>query len=122
MNDKILVVDDNQDLLLITRIILKGMGYEAFLATSLEEAQRKIKIHQPTLILLDICVNDGDGRELCCQLKSDPQTSNLRVILMSGDEDYSKEMIADDFLPKPFDYNELIQKVDRQLTYATLYH
>ncbi len=122
MNDKILVVDDNQDLLMITRIILKGKGYEAFLATSLEEAQRKIKIHQPSLVLLDVCVSDGDGRQLCYQLKSNPQTSNLRIILMSGDDDCGKEIIADDFLPKPFDYNELIQKVDRQLTYATLYH
>ena len=108
---------------MITRIILKGQGYTAFLATSLEEAQRKIKIHQPSLLLLDVCVSDGDGRNLCQQLKADPLTNTLRIILMSGDDACVRDsIIADDFLPKPFDYNELLQKVDRQLTYATLYH
>lgn len=123
MNDKILLVDDNQDLLMITRIILKGQGYNAFLAASLEDAQRKIKIHQPSLILLDVCLNDGDGRDFCQQLKAHPDTNNLRIILMSGHDDCAYDKItADDFLPKPFDYNELIEKVDRHLKYAKLYH
>ena len=54
MNPKILLVDDNADLLLVTQIILKGQGYEPVLATSLAEAERKIRIHRPSLLLLDI--------------------------------------------------------------------
>jgi len=119
MNDKILLVDDNEDLLMITRIILKGKGYNAFLATSCEEALRKIKIHQPALILLDVCICNEDGRELCYRLKSDQQTNSLRIILMSGYEDCMDEnTVADDFLPKPFDYDELIAKVEQQMHYA----
>lgn len=113
MNEKILLVDDNEDLLMITRIILKGQGYQAVLATSTDEALRKIKIHQPSLILLDVCICNEDGRELCERLKHDPLTSYLRIIMMSG---YDAEPgLADDFLPKPFNYDELIYKVERQM-------
>jgi len=120
MNDKILLVDDNEDLLMITRIILKGQGYNAFLATSTEEALRKIKIHQPSLILLDVCISNEDGRELCYRLKSDEETNNLRIILMSGYEDCMQDdTVADDFLSKPFDFNELISKVEHQMLCAS---
>lgn len=114
MSDKILLVDDNTDLLMITQIILKGQGYETILARSLEEAERKVRIHQPALVLLDICIGDGDGRAFCRQLKADDQ--DIRVILMSGDDclEY-KKAAADDFLPKPFDFNELLSKVQNQL-------
>jgi DNA-binding response OmpR family regulator len=116
MNDKILLVDDNEDLLMITRIILKGQGYNTILATTTEEATRKIKIHQPTLVLLDVCICNEDGRDFCCHLKNDPETCNLRVILMSGYDAGCGHDIADDFLPKPFNYDELIAKVERQMT------
>ncbi len=56
MHHKILLVDDNVDLLMITQIILKGKGYETAIALSLQEAERKIKIYQPLLILLDVCI------------------------------------------------------------------
>ena len=123
MNEKILLVDDNQDLLMIARIILKGQGYNAFLAASLEEAQRKIRIHQPSLVLLDVCLTDGDGRDFCAQLKSEQDTNGIRVILMSGHEESAGECLqADGFLQKPFDYNELLEKVSQQLALSNVYH
>jgi two-component system response regulator VicR len=114
MSGKILLVDDNTDLLMITQIILKGQGYETVLARSVEEAERKIRIHQPSLLLLDVRIGDDDGRVFCKQLKSDGH--DMRVILMSGDDclEYRKAA-ADDFLPKPFDFNELLSKVQNQL-------
>jgi two-component system phosphate regulon response regulator PhoB len=100
---------------MITQIILKGQGYETFLAGSIEEAERKIKIHQPGLILLDVCIGDGDGRLFCDKLKSDPDTSSIHVILMSGDEcEGNGTQSSDDFLSKPFDFNELVTKVQQQ--------
>ncbi|RYY97790.1 MAG: response regulator [Chitinophagaceae bacterium] len=117
MTPKILLVDDNADLLLVTQIILKGQGYEPVLATSLAEAERKIRIHRPSLLLLDIGLGDADGRLLCRQIKEDPETSDVRVILMSGDEEWGyRHTGADDFLAKPFDFNDLIHKVQGQLT------
>jgi DNA-binding response OmpR family regulator len=116
MNPRILLVDDNEDLLLITQIILKGQGYEIFLATSIEEAERKIRIHKPELLLLDVCIGDGDGRIFCNQLKAAPATSNLHVILMSGDDcEDNRIESSDDFLSKPFDFNDLVTKVQQQV-------
>jgi DNA-binding response OmpR family regulator len=115
MKEKILLVDDNDDLLMITQIILKGQGYETVLARSLEEAEKKIRIHQPSLILLDVCVGDEDGRMFCVKLKSEHRIDPPRIILMSGDDciEY-RDIEADDFLPKPFDFNELLAKVENQ--------
>lgn len=119
MNPKILLIDDNQDLLLITQIILKGQGYEIFLASSIAEAERKLKIHQPSLLLLDVCLGDEDGIEFCRQLKTNPDTNSIHVILMSGDDcQENKTCIGDDFLSKPFDFNELVSKVQQQVSYA----
>lgn len=118
-NKKILLLDDNRDLLQIVQIILKGQGYETFLASCVEEATQKIKIHRPVLILMDVFISDQDGREFCNKLKHDEETSDIRVILMSG-YDYQMGMMAstaaDDFMQKPFDYNDLIDRVQKQMT------
>ena len=115
-SQKILLLDDNRDLLQIVQIILKGQGYETILASSIEEASMKIKIHKPVLILMDVCLSDEDGYSFCSQLKNDPDTSHIRVIMMSG-EDYNPNMVsyahADDFMQKPFDYNDLVGRVQK---------
>jgi two-component system, OmpR family, response regulator VicR len=118
---KILLLDDNRDLLQIVQIILKGQGFETVLASSVEEAAMKIKIHRPVLILMDVCLSDQNGYTFCGQLKNDPETNNIRVIMMSG-EDFNQTMItfshADDFMQKPFDYNDLVGKVNQHFSYA----
>src|SRR6478672_10384237 len=120
MNAKILLVDDNADLLQITQIILKAQGHETVLATTIEEAERKIKIHQPALILLDACIcADDDGRVFCDKLKHNALTQGIRIILMSGREYECAEWNgANDFLQKPFDFMELTGKVEKQLAAA----
>ena len=117
MGTKILLVDDNEDLLKITQIILKAQGYEIFLATTIEEAARKIRIHQPALLLLDVSVCEKeDGRLYCQRLKEEAATKDIRIILMSGNEYDGHEWNgADDFLQKPFDYTILVDKVAQQL-------
>jgi DNA-binding response OmpR family regulator len=118
---KILLLDDNRDLLQIVQIILKGQGYDTILASSVEEAVLKIKIHKPVLILMDVCLSDQDGYTFCSQLKNDPETGTIRVIMMSG-EDCNQNMIsfshADDFMQKPFDYGDLIGKVHQHFSYS----
>lgn len=115
---KILLLDDNKDLLLIVQIILKQQGYDVVQACCIEEATQKIKIHQPALILMDVFIKDQDGREFCSQLKRDADTQSIKVIMMSGIESDNNLLYAigaDDFISKPFDYNELIEKVQRQM-------
>jgi DNA-binding response OmpR family regulator len=98
------------------QIILKGQGYETILASSIEEAELKIKIHKPVLILMDVCLSEEDGYTFCSQLKNNPDTSDIRIIMMSGD-DCNHGMInyshADDFMQKPFDYSDLLGRVQK---------
>jgi two-component system, OmpR family, response regulator VicR len=115
---KILLLDDNKDLLLVVQIILKSQGYDTIVASSVEEAERKIRIHKPSLILMDVFIDEQDGRIFCNQLKHSSDTSDIGVIMMSGCDDETlhikDEVDADDFLRKPFDFNELLGRVGRQ--------
>lgn len=116
---KILLLDDNKDLLLIVQIILKGQGYTVVQACCVEEALQKIKIHQPLLIMMDVFIKEEDGRELCSHLKADSSTSHIKIIMMSGIESDNANLQligADDFLPKPFDYDDLLERVNRQMS------
>ena len=101
------------------QIILKGQGYEVVQSSCIDEASQKIRIHKPALILMDVFIKDEDGREFCSLLKRTPETSSTKVIMMSGiesDNELLYSIGADDFIPKPFDYNVLINKVQRQMT------
>lgn len=117
MNTKILLIDDNKDLLKIAQLILTAQGYDTLTAITIEEAALKIKTHQPALLLLDVSVcESNDGRRYCRQLKEEAATKNIRIILMSGNEyDGAELQGADDFLQKPFDVAELTEKVAAQL-------
>jgi DNA-binding response OmpR family regulator len=120
--EKILLLDDNKDLLLILQIILKGQGYETISAASVDEAMQKIKIHTPALILMDVFIYDQDGRELCRQLKMDPSTHNIRIIMMSGCDATLGLMTntdADDFMQKPFNYDDLLTRIENQMMMVT---
>ena len=122
MHAKILLVDDNEDLMKITQLILKSQGHESVMATSVEEAERKIRIYKPSLILLDICLPLEDGIAFCRRLKNNMVTRFIRVLLMSGKDVTQTEIkAADGFLPKPFDFNELTRKVAQQLLAARNY-
>ncbi|HVF97483.1 MAG TPA: response regulator [Flavisolibacter sp.] len=115
---KILLLDDNKDLLLIIQIILKAQGYEVVKACCVDEAAQKIKIHHPPLILMDVFIKEEDGREFCSQLKHNADTNDIKVIMMSGIESENDSLYAigaDDFIQKPFDYDELLNKVQRQM-------
>ena len=115
---KILLLDDNKDLLLIMQIILKAQGYEVVQSCCVEEATQKIKVHHPSLILMDVFIKEQDGREFCSQLKREADTNHIKVMMMSGiesDNDLLYQIGADDFIQKPFDYNDLLEKVQRQM-------
>lgn len=116
---KILLLDDNKDLLLIVQIILKAQGYEVVQACCVNEAAQKIKVHHPSLILMDVFIKEEDGREFCSQLKHDSTTDGIKVIMMSGIDAENESLYAigaDDFIGKPFNYDELLDKVQRQMT------
>jgi uncharacterized protein (TIGR02266 family) len=116
----VLVVDDNQAYAEMLRAVLARSGYEVGLAASTGEALDVVRRARPLLVLLDLYMPGGDGDELCRQLKGDPQTSPLPVIMMSagGRKDESERCVqagCDEFLVKPIRQAELLLSIARQL-------
>lgn len=121
MQKRILLVDDNEDLLLITQVILKSGGYTVDLAQTVEEAKAAMAAALPHLILMDVNLCGEDGAAFCRELKAAAATKDVPVLLMSGDDDHPAlaGSGADGFLAKPFDFSELVDKVSRQLAEST---
>lgn len=117
----ILVVEDDPDISEIIEYILSDSGYEVDTSATATEFFRRFEELNPDLIILDVRLPDGDGRELCKAIKSNIKTRSIPVIMMSAHLDITqaiKEAGANDFIPKPFDINNFINRVGRQLTAA----
>ena len=116
---KILVVDDDQDILVVMEILLTMKGFEVDVTAKWENTFDKIESFNPDLILLDILISGNDGRTLCKQLKSQNETKSIPIIMFSahpGAAASIKEYGANDFIAKPFDVNDLLSKVNNQLS------
>lgn len=113
MKKRILVVDDDQDILFVLKLMLEMKGYTVELSSDPGKLL-KMDTELPSLLLLDIWMGNYDGREICQQLKSDPATKDLPVILLSASRDIeqsAKDAGADDFLAKPFEQKHLLEKI-----------
>lgn len=112
---KILVIDDDTDLLDVINALLTRKGFEVETDASWENAIRKIETFQPQLILLDVFLNGIDGLDICRQLKTMPHTKHIPVLIFSSYPQVAERVIyeygADDFIAKPFEVNDLVSKM-----------
>ena len=119
---KIIVVDDNEDILEIIKLILEGYDYEVATLADGGLLFNSIREFKPDLILLDIMLGNMDGRELCHAIRSNDDTRDIPIIFVSASHSVSDRfMTVDsniDFLAKPFDINELVDKVAMSLSAA----
>ena len=119
---KILVIDDDKDLLEVTQSLLKKRDYEVAIYTNWEDALAKIESFKPQIILLDVFLNGVDGLDVCKQLKSMPHTKDIPVLIFSAYPRVAESVIyeygADDFIEKPFEVNDLIAKVHSVLSHS----
>jgi len=119
MTKRILVVDDEPDIMDIATVRLKHVGYEIIPAVDAEEALAFLQKDTPDLILLDLLLPKMQGDELCKKLKSDDRYKNIPIVLFTASTIRSslpesiKEMGADDCIVKPFSPEELLEKVKR---------
>lgn len=117
MTQRIVVVDDNEEIRDLLRVILEAAGYAVEVcrdAVSLYQALRD----PPHLILLDIYLRGTDGRQVCRHLKQDEQTRHIPIILMSAYRragEVLTESQADGFLEKPFHVDELLASVKQHI-------
>ena len=114
---KILIIDDDRDILLIISDMLSGYGYEVTTAESAEEAFDLLSKSSYHLLLLDINLPDADGFEICKQLR---EVSTVPVIFASArtsesDRISGYEIGGDDYLPKPYSMKELLVHVQALL-------
>ena len=117
---KILVVDDEPTIVRLMEFILARQGHEMLIAVNGEEALQKIREHQPDLVLLDIMMPRIDGYAVAQQLRSDPETARLPIIMLSAkaqEEDIRRgqEVGVDAYVTKPFSPEHLVQVVTEHL-------
>ena len=119
--NKILVVDDNTDILSVVALILQSNGFEVSTLTNGHEAIKITEQFKPDLVLLDVFLGGMDGREICQTLKESEKTKHIPVIMFSANNN-KKEVFdscnAQDFIGKPFEINELVSKIKYQLAHA----
>jgi two-component system, OmpR family, KDP operon response regulator KdpE len=114
---KVLVCDDETQILRALRVILRDAGYEAMPASSGEEALDLAAVHQPQAAIIDLVLPDIDGVEVCRRLR---EWSEMPIIVLSavGSEDAKVNALAvgaDDYVTKPFGPRELIARLQAAL-------
>ncbi|KIO75281.1 hypothetical protein TH53_21510 [Pedobacter lusitanus] len=119
MNKKILIFDDDQEVLTAMESLLDFVDWDLITFSTGRDAMLKIGNEKPDLILMDIELDGFDGREICRSIKENTNLQHIPIILISGQ--LREEMVIntefgpDDFLPKPFNIGDLIDKVYFQL-------
>jgi len=117
MAKKILVVDDEPDILKLAVMRLESSGYEVLMAQTGEETLELLEKTTPDLILLDLLLPKMQGDVLCKKIKSDPKLKHIPVILFTASSIRVParvgEIGADDYIVKPFEPDELLFKIKK---------
>ncbi len=112
---KILVVDDDIDILNLLKITLALYRYQVQGISNWQNIDNSIETFQPDLVLLDVSLGTADGRDICRRLKSDEKTRRLPVVLFSANVEVEKNwqgVQAQAFIPKPYNLDSLLQTLD----------
>ena len=111
---KILVLDDDPDICTMIKMVLDYHGYAAIDADTEEKANAILASNVIDLIIMDMLLSGADGSDICHRLKQDARTASIPVLMFSAHPNAKKICIAagaDDFISKPFEMNELLEKI-----------
>lgn len=112
---KVMVADDDPAIVDAISMILEIGGYDVATASD-GNTIRRMQSQLPDLLLLDVWMSGEDGREICKELKNREKTKSIPVIMISASKDIeksAKQAGADDFIAKPFDMDQLLQKIEQ---------
>ena len=121
MKKKILIVDDEPNIVMSLDYLLRKNNFEVFIARNGNEALKLLDSEVPDLMLLDIMMPDVDGYEVCMHVKSNEKYKGVKVVFLSAkskQEDIEKgyAMGADLYLTKPFSTRNLVKSIEKELT------
>ncbi|OEU57841.1 MAG: two-component system response regulator [Desulfuromonadales bacterium C00003096] len=116
----ILIVEDEESLLRLASILLISKGYDVIGASNGQQALDAVLTHRPDLVLLDIMLPEIDGFEVCSRIKSNPETEEIPVIMVTakktGEDMARGEAVgADWYITKPFKSAMVIETIQRFL-------
>ncbi|TKC01156.1 response regulator transcription factor [Pedobacter cryotolerans] len=118
MKKNIYVVEDNDDIRELVHYLLESEGYEVEAFANVSDFEQKFELIKPDALVLDIMLPDGNGMDLCNKIKANASTENMPILLMSANTNalyINKKSTANDFISKPFDIDEFVQKVAKIL-------
>lgn len=123
MTKKILIVDDEPNIVISLEFLMKKEGFDVAVASDGEEALAKVASFDPDLILLDVMMPKKSGFEVCESLRSNPKHGGLLIVMLTAkgrDTEVAKGMAigADAYVTKPFSTKELLVKVKDMLGLA----
>ncbi len=118
---KILLVDDEPNIVMVVEARLKANNYEVITAANGEEALTKAREEKPDLIILDLMLPKIDGYQVCRLLKFDKNYSNIPIILLTAkgqreDREWGEKAGADAYITKPFEAAVLLGKIKELVT------
>lgn len=124
MTHKLLVADDEPNIVISLEYLMKREGYEVLVATDGNQALEVIQREKPALVLLDVMMPGKTGFEVCQAVRADPALAGVRILMLTAkgrDTDISKGLAlgANAYMTKPFSTRELVQKVAEMLEDAT---
>src|SRR3989338_2095987 len=111
---RILVVDDDKDILEAIELILEAEGFSSMITDDCESLSKKIMEYRPDLIMLDVLMSGFDGRMVAKNLKQDTKTKEIPIILISAHPSVAgsiQELGIEGYIPKPFDIDELLKLI-----------
>lgn len=116
MAKKILIADDEPNIVISLEFLLKREGYEVVVAHDGVEALARVRAERPDLAILDVMMPRRNGFEVCQDLRQDPEFKDLRIMMLTAkgrDTEVSKGLAlgADVYMTKPFSTRELLAKV-----------
>lgn len=120
MANKILIADDEPNIVISLEFLMKREGFQVLIAKDGEEAVQCIRREHPDLVLLDVMMPRRTGFEVCQEVRADPELAGLRILMLTAkgrDTEVAKGLAlgADAYMTKPFSTKELVEKVRSML-------